>query len=302
MRRRRRARAATSSSVRAASDGHRAAVVVAQQELAQRLAEEGGPPHVARAGRGLLVEQVVVRQPGDELLRASTSSSTPWSMSRVLTNARTTARSPGASFDCVAIVDTSSIASIDDVRSLYTTKRCLLVTRNRYNEFSGYELAGDTDADEQRKRVHIMYDFVALDLVRQQQGAGGSRRRSAPGWCVRRGRASGAVTRRREGEDDDAGRTDDAWRRVGDAARTLGDALATPRGAAPDRAVRQRGDAARALLTRRRRRAGYGDEDARSRTGRLPFGRPPFRVRNAVSRRRRYNPPAAHSCPHRLAA
>ena len=28
------------------------------------------------------------------------------------------------------------------------------------------------------------------------------------------------------------------WRRVGDAARTLGDALATPRGAAPDRAVR----------------------------------------------------------------
>ena len=29
-------------------------------------------------------------------------------MSRVFTNARTTARSPGASLDCVAIVDTSS--------------------------------------------------------------------------------------------------------------------------------------------------------------------------------------------------
>ena len=30
-----------------------------------------------------------------------------------------------------------------------------------------------------------------------------------------------------------------AWRRVGDAARVLGDAVATPRGSAPDRAVRQ---------------------------------------------------------------
>jgi hypothetical protein len=29
-----------------------------------------------------------------------------------------------------------------------------------------------------------------------------------------------------------------AWRRVGDAARTLGEAVATPRGAAPDRAAR----------------------------------------------------------------
>ena len=29
------------------------------------------------------------------------------------------------------------------------------------------------------------------------------------------------------------------WRRVGDAARALGDAVATPRGAAPDRAIRQ---------------------------------------------------------------
>ena len=28
------------------------------------------------------------------------------------------------------------------------------------------------------------------------------------------------------------------WRRVGDAARALGDAVATPRGAAPDRAAR----------------------------------------------------------------
>ena len=28
------------------------------------------------------------------------------------------------------------------------------------------------------------------------------------------------------------------WRRLGDAARALGDAVATPRGAAPDRAVR----------------------------------------------------------------
>jgi hypothetical protein len=29
-----------------------------------------------------------------------------------------------------------------------------------------------------------------------------------------------------------------AWRRVGDAAKTLGEAMATPRGAAPDRAAR----------------------------------------------------------------
>jgi len=29
-----------------------------------------------------------------------------------------------------------------------------------------------------------------------------------------------------------------AWRRLGDAARALGDAVATPRGEAPDRAVR----------------------------------------------------------------
>ena len=43
------------------------------------------------------------------------------------------------------------------------------MTRYRYNEFSGYELAGGTEADEQRKRVHIMYDFVALELVRQRR-------------------------------------------------------------------------------------------------------------------------------------
>jgi hypothetical protein len=61
------------------------------------------------------------------------------------------------------------LAHSPDVRSLYTTKRCLLVTRNRYNDFSGYELADGTEADEQRKRVHIMYDFVALDLVRQRR-------------------------------------------------------------------------------------------------------------------------------------
>jgi hypothetical protein len=52
---------------------------------------------------------------------------------------------------------------------MYTTKGCLLVTRNRYNDFSGYELAGVTEADEQRKRVRRMFDFVALDLVRQQR-------------------------------------------------------------------------------------------------------------------------------------
>jgi hypothetical protein len=52
---------------------------------------------------------------------------------------------------------------------MYTTKRCLLVTRYRYNEFSGYALAGGTEAHKQRKRVSKMYDFVALDLVRQQR-------------------------------------------------------------------------------------------------------------------------------------
>jgi len=52
---------------------------------------------------------------------------------------------------------------------MYTTKRCLLVTRHRYTKFSGYALAGETEADEQRKRVRRMFDFVALDLVRQQR-------------------------------------------------------------------------------------------------------------------------------------
>jgi hypothetical protein len=32
--------------------------------------------------------------------------------------------------------------------------------------------------------------------------------------------------------------TNSAWRRMGDVARVLGDAVATPRGAAPDRAAR----------------------------------------------------------------
>ncbi len=52
---------------------------------------------------------------------------------------------------------------------MYTTKRCLLVTRNRYNGFSGYDLASVTGIDEQRKRVRKMFDFVTLDLVRQQR-------------------------------------------------------------------------------------------------------------------------------------
>jgi hypothetical protein len=52
---------------------------------------------------------------------------------------------------------------------MYTTKRGLLVTHHRYNEFSGYALAGRTEAYELRKRVREMFDFVALDLVRQQR-------------------------------------------------------------------------------------------------------------------------------------
>lgn len=43
------------------------------------------------------------------------------------------------------------------------------MTNNRYNDFSGYALAGTTEADEPRKRVREMFDFVALDLVRQQR-------------------------------------------------------------------------------------------------------------------------------------
>ena len=43
------------------------------------------------------------------------------------------------------------------------------MTHHRYNQFTGYELAGGTEADEQRKRVHIMYDYVALELARQRR-------------------------------------------------------------------------------------------------------------------------------------
>ena len=43
------------------------------------------------------------------------------------------------------------------------------MTRYRYNEFTGYELADGAKPDEQRKRVHIMYDFVALELARQRR-------------------------------------------------------------------------------------------------------------------------------------
>ncbi len=40
---------------------------------------------------------------------------------------------------------------------------------HRYNDFSGYELASGTEAGEQRKRVPTMYEYVALDLVRQDR-------------------------------------------------------------------------------------------------------------------------------------
>jgi|GEM_PF-2143743 len=40
---------------------------------------------------------------------------------------------------------------------------------NRYNEFSGDALAGVAEAVETRERVRSMYDFVILDLVRQQR-------------------------------------------------------------------------------------------------------------------------------------
>jgi hypothetical protein len=43
------------------------------------------------------------------------------------------------------------------------------VTRYRYNDFNGYALAGETEPEEQRKRVHKMFDYVALDLVRQRR-------------------------------------------------------------------------------------------------------------------------------------
>ena len=40
---------------------------------------------------------------------------------------------------------------------------------NWYNDFSGYALAGATETGEQRKRVRKMYEYVALDLVRQDR-------------------------------------------------------------------------------------------------------------------------------------
>jgi hypothetical protein len=41
--------------------------------------------------------------------------------------------------------------------------------RNRYNTFSGYVSASATEAGKQRKRVRKMYEFVALDLVKQDR-------------------------------------------------------------------------------------------------------------------------------------
>ena len=43
------------------------------------------------------------------------------------------------------------------------------MTRHWYNVFSGNALASGAEDDEQRKRVRRMYDFVALDLVRQRR-------------------------------------------------------------------------------------------------------------------------------------
>ena len=118
---------------------------------------------------------------------------------------------------------------------MYTTKRGLLVTRNRYNDFSGYELADVTEADEQRKRVRGMFDFVALDLVRQQRQH--LDRRAEHARLVREARPRTEARRQaREGEDDDD--DEKCMEPVGDVARVLGEAVATPSGAAPDRAAR----------------------------------------------------------------
>ena len=46
----------------------------------------------------------------------------PWSMSSVFTNARTTASSPGASLDCVAIVVTFGSGLRHDPLALYHQK------------------------------------------------------------------------------------------------------------------------------------------------------------------------------------
>jgi hypothetical protein len=50
-----------------------------------------------------------------------------------------------------------------------TAKGGLLVTRYRYKEFSGNALAGGTEADGLRKKVHKMFDHASLDLVRQER-------------------------------------------------------------------------------------------------------------------------------------
>jgi hypothetical protein len=41
------------------------------------------------------------------------------------------------------------------------------VTHHRYNDFSGDDR--QTPKAEAREKVHIMYDFVVLDMVRQQR-------------------------------------------------------------------------------------------------------------------------------------
>ena len=43
------------------------------------------------------------------------------------------------------------------------------MTRYRYNQFSGDEQARVTEDGETREKVHIMYDFVALELARQRR-------------------------------------------------------------------------------------------------------------------------------------
>lgn len=40
---------------------------------------------------------------------------------------------------------------------------------NRYPGFSGHVLAGTTHTGEQRERMREMYEYVALDLVRQDR-------------------------------------------------------------------------------------------------------------------------------------
>ncbi len=120
-------------------------------------------------------------------------------------------------------------------------------------------------------------------------GSRSSARQSAPGWCARRGRARGAVTRRRAGEDDDAGRTDDAWRR----ARRRGEGAGRRRRDAAGRGARTGRSATR------RRGASTSERVAAAaperRRGRGQTGRPPYRA--AAPSACRYNPPAAHLVP-----